>query len=130
MLSLAAGILALVGSPVTDRPPELTSAAKRVLHRHWTLDAKALLVLFSAGTDLRKALAAELDRSEPSWSRIQALLGEIRRNDADTREESRRLQIELLDQLSPADRLVYLRSVYSLKDGPPPRLFRDPPPNK
>jgi len=128
MLGFAGAISALVGAAATDRSSELSPAARQILHRHWTLDAKAFVALFSHGRDLRKALAVELDGPEPSWPRIQALLGEIRRNDADARNESKRLEIKLLNELSPQDRLVYLRSVYSLKESSPPPIIRVEPP--
>jgi len=131
VLGFAAAISALVGTAATDHSSELSPAAKQILQRHWTLDAKALVALFSHGQDLRKVLAAELDGPVPSWPRIQALLSEIRRNDANTREESKRLEIKLLNELSPEDRLVYLRSVYSLNEsGPPPTIRMVEPPHK
>ena len=117
-------MFALIASPASTAPPALSPAAKEILLRHWTVDSKIVVALFKRQESLRKDLKAELDEPQPSWTRIRGLLSKLQRNDVETRAESARLESALLEKLSPADRLVYLRSVYNPQESKPPVVVR------
>jgi hypothetical protein len=116
-------LLALMASPATTTPTELSPAAKEVFRR-WGIDSKTFISLAERDQALRKDLAAELDHAEPSWPRIQRLLVELQRNEAKTQNELRRRESRILKELSPPDRIAYLRSRYRRQETKPPIVIR------
>lgn len=119
--SVAIALLAVSVIPVSAQaslagmPPEGRALVSATLGK----GSDELVATIREMTDIRKRIESELCAEHPDWAKLRAMLHRSDFLDVHGRQISAANDEALLDKLSAADRLVYLRNRYPPESGPP-----------